>query len=487
MRRSFYICLLGVGLSFGGCNESVIDCMDHPAWCQNFSLQPLRAINRADQSARLSVRLDQAEGQPSSAEHADFRVSIEQAVSGMPAIGGGLVLPAPGALADGWEVPLARPLPELQTMKCGPAKLYLHARLRSQPKQTTLVPATDPDSASYQQHGVADFQIFDERPPTFRGKGQLSGDAPLSNLGLHSSGEQLYVYATLDQSAANFTRLGLGVLTAQTGGISNITFADITQFVGDTGPARLLMKKTPGMPTLCDQKAARLTACTQLTSVGDLLKNCFPAPADFSWCFPAKSVAADAQGTLLAAVDADGKLRVHNLSIDSGSRTLTAPEWTSGQYTNYRHVAIGDLDGDGVMDVLALRQNDSPLVLLREGQSFNQNKQALATRWAGEFAKNSQVKASDAVVTMGRVDRCRDRSDVRSDVLVASAGSVAVLTPQVDQTFVKKKLALEMFPEGSLITALLLADTDANGDADLLLVATWAPPDKQVVYVYAVP
>jgi len=479
MRRSFY--LLVVGLSFGGCDKPVIDCTDHPAWCQNFSLQPLRAINRADQSARLSVRLEQAEGQPSSTELADFRVSIEQTMSGMPAIGGGLVLPAPGVLADGWEVPLARPLPELQTMNCGPAKLYLHARLRSQPKQTALVPGTDPESASYQQHGVADFQIFDERLPTstLKAKSQVTGGAPLSNLGLHSSGGTLYLYATLDQSATNFTRLGLGVLTAQTGVISNISFADITQFVGDTGPARVLMKQMPGTPaTPCAKIAARLTACTQLTSVGDLsdMNNCFQAPADFSWCFPAKSVAADAQGTLLAAVDADGKLRVHNLSIDPVTKTLTAPEWTSGQYTGYRYVAIGDLDGDGVMDVLALRQNDSPLVLLREGQSFNQNKQTLATRWAGEFAKKSQVKALDAVVTMGHFG-CH----TRSDVLVAAGGSVVVLTPQADQTLVEGSLLLTALPSQSVITALLLADTDANGDADLLLVATQA---NQEVYVF---
>lgn len=472
-RHFFPFCL---GLLLCGCDETGIDCTDTPQWCSDFALMPLGTVNRVDASAKLSVRFATQNATPS--HESNFRVSIEQTPSGMAASGGGAELPAPSSLDGGWNVALASPLPGLKSMQCGPAKLYLHARLRSKPKQTSLVPGTDPTSANYQQHGVADFTVIDERPQPFQGRGQITGGAALSNIGLHS-GPPLYIYSTLEPSMVSFTQLGLGVLTPQTGMIAAAPPANITQFVGETALARLLVKQMPGSPP-CTGVGARLAACTQLTSAGDISDptKCFSAPSDFSWCFPAKSNAADASGSYFASVEASGTLHVFNTTINTAGKTLTFAEWTTGQYTGYRHVTIGDVDGDGLMDVLALRQGGQPLFLLREGQAFNQTKQTLAAQLAARLGDSAESSAGDAVAAIGSFDHC----DRRPDVLLASGGAVYALTQQADQSFVKKKLSLDQLPPSAEITALLLADTDANGAVDLLLVAV--KPDT--VYVYQV-
>lgn len=473
-RRRHSFAFLG-GLLLCGCDETAIDCTDTPQWCSDFMLMPLGTANRGDASAKLAVRFTTQNATPS--YETDFRVSVEQTSSGMSAIGGGAGLPSPSSLDSGWDVALANPLPDLKAMQCGPAKLYLHARLRSKPKQTSLVPGTDPTSANYQQHGVADFMVIDERPQPFQGKGQMTGGSALSNLGLHS-GPPLYIYSTQDEiPLVRLTSLGIGTLAQQANAISSVTPANGTQFVGETKDARLVIKQVPGAPP-CTGTGALLTACTQLTSASDLADamKCFSAASQFPWCFPAKSDAADVSGSYFASVESSGTLHVYNSTINAGAKSLMFSEWTTGQYTGYRYVTIGDVDGDGAMDVLALRQGGPPLVLLREGQSFNQTKQTLASQLAARLAANPEASAGDAVATIGSFDHC----DRRPDVLMASGGAVYALTQQADQSFVKKKLSLDQLPVSAEISALLLADTDANGAADLLLVAV--KPDMVFVY-----
>lgn len=194
---------------------------------------------------------------------------------------------------------------------------------------------------------------------------------------------------------------------------------------------------------------------------------------------PAKSAAADGQGTYIAGIDENGTLYVYTTTINTtAGNTLTATEL--GQYVGYRHVTIGDgdVDGNKTMDVLALRQGGQPLVLLREEQTFNQTKKTLAEQLAARLADHTEAKAADAVATIGSFDLC----DPRPDVLLASGGAVYALTQQADRSFVKQKLALDQLPASAKITALLLADTDKNGAADLLLVAV----EPDTVYVYQV-
>jgi hypothetical protein len=308
----------------------------------------------------------------------------------------------------------------------------------------------------------------------------MTGGAALSNLAFHDMGAQRYIFATLDEiPSTRPTQLGVGNLALQTDAIGSVTTAKNVQLVGETSPARLLLTPGPG-PMPCGAASAFLTACTQLMNANDTndVTKCFSAAAPFSWCFPAKSTAADSSGSYFTALDTSGSLRVYNLTINVGTKSLTSTEWTTGQYTGYRHVTIGDVDGDGSMDVLALRQGGQPVILLREGQSFNQTKQTVATQLAARLADNAEASAGDAVATIGSFDHC----DRRADVLLASGGAVYALTQQADQSFVKKKLTLDQLPASAEITALLLADTDANGAADLLLVAV--KPDT--VYVYQI-
>lgn len=468
-----------VGLLLCGCDETVIDCTDNAQWCNDFTLMPLGTVNRTDASTKLAVRFATQNATPS--HETNFRVSVEQMPSGMVAMGAGTGLASPSSLDSGWDVALANPLPDLKAMQCGPAKLYLHARLRSKPKQTMLVPSSDPTSANYQQHGVADFTIVDERPSPFQGKGQMTGGSALSNLGLHTSGSQSSIYATLDAvPLRTSTQLGVGLLAQQSNAIGSVTLANSFQFVGEAAPARLLLKQVAGPPP-CSGASVVLTACTQLATASDtadVANKCFSASSPFSWCFPSKSAAADGQGSYVSTIDAGGNLQVYNVTINTVGKSLIFTEWTTGQYTGYRHVTVGDVDGNDAMDVLALRQGAQPLLLLREGQNFNQTKQALATQLAARLANNAEASAGDAVATIGSFDHC----DRRPDVLLASGGAVYALIQQADQSFVKKKLSLDQLPASAEITALLLADTDANGAADLLLVAV--KPDT--VYVYQV-
>ncbi|HMU40554.1 MAG TPA: hypothetical protein PKE31_16210, partial [Pseudomonadota bacterium] len=119
-----------------------------------------------------------------------------------------------------------------------------------------------------------------------------------------------------------------------------------------------------------------------------------------------------------------------------------------------------------------------PLLLFRQSNTFNSSsdKQSQAILWAAQLNRHTEISASDAVATIGRF-ACH----TRPEVLVATAGTVSALTPQPDDTFTKTTLSLPGLPPGSTITALLLADTNADKAADLLLVA--AKPDT--IYVYS--
>lgn len=473
------------GLLLCGCDETASDCIDNEQWCKDFTLMPLGAVNRADSSGKLLVRFETANATPS--YETNFRVSIEQTPNGMTAMGSGTNLSPPSSLESGWDVTLAKPLPELGSLQCGAAKLYLHARVRGHSLQTPLVPGTDSTSANYRQHGVTEFTVVDERPVLFWGKGQMTGGSALSNLGLHNNGGSLYIYSTQDEAQFRFTSLGVGTLLAQQANpIVGVTAAENFQFIGETTAARLLIKKVPGV-SACPGTGSWLTACTQLTSANDPsdTTKCFPANMPFTWCFPAKSNAADASGSYFASVaanqdkDKDDILHIYNSTIDTGAKNLTFKEWMTGQYTGYRHVTIGDVDGDGAMDILALHQSGEPLILLREKKSFNEAKKSAAEELAKRLAEGStETSAGDAVATIGRFDRCARYPDI----LLASAGAVYALTQQMDQSFVKKKLSLDQFPSGAEITALLLTNTDANRNSDLLFVAI--KPD--IVYIYKV-
>jgi hypothetical protein len=203
-----------------------------------------------------------------------------------------------------------------------------------------------------------------------------------------------------------------------------------------------------------------------------------------AWCFPARSTAAafsDPAGGYFAAVDGPGILHVHNLSLNLAAKTLSTSEWTNpATFTGFFHVTLGDLDADGTQDLLALRQNLSPLLLFRQSNTFNSSspKQTLSQQWAARLDAHPQARASDAVAAIGPFDHC----DPGPDVLLASGGTVFVFPnpTQADPSFVKKPVSLPGLPPGSAITALLLADTNRDQAADLLLVAV--KPDS--IYLY---
>ena len=480
LRRQRCLALLG-GLLLVGCDSLESDCVENPQWCMDFSLQPLGLVNRADPSARLAVRIATENATKLSAAANNFWVSIEQAPTGLPRRDGRTELPTPSALDSGWDVALAKPLPELKELHCGPAKLYLHARLLKKPNQyEPWVPSTDLASTNYQQHGAADFTIFDQRQPQFQtpGMGKLQGGSGLLNLGLHN-GPPLAIYATQDEDSANNRpiSLGLGTLALPDTAISSPAAVLSTQFVGQTNHARLVLTLGNRISS-CGGNAAVLRACSELTTPSDVANDakCPQAAQPFPWCFPAKSTAADVAGTYFASIDSGGLLRVYGLDLTAADKKPTFSELKS--LPGYRHVSIGDIDGDGVMDVLALGQSMSPLVLLRDQAGFKTNTQSVvASRWETELAKHPAAMAADAVATIGSLDGCDDH---RPSVLLASNGAVYAFTQQQDRSLQKKQLVLQSLPTNAAITALLLADTDSDKTADLLLVAV--QPDTLYVY-----
>jgi len=492
LARSTTLGLWACWLSLG-CRAPGDDCVEHPQWCGDFSVVSLGAVNRADPLATVSVRVATNDATPSYETH--FRASFELTQTGRPPIGRGTDLPPPQPLPTGdtgWAVPLSRFFADPQTrlnLPCGPAKLYLHARLRSQPTSTPLTPSSDPDSATFQQHALTDLAISDDRPPTFlaptAGPAKLPGGASLSTLGLHP-GTPFTLYASLDQIlGTSQAQLGVGTLDLQTGALASVTTEKNYQFVGETSAARLLVKLAPSAGT-CGIASAFAAACAQLdtaTAVNDPAK-CFSSTAPLAWCFPARSTAAasvDPAGGYFAAVDGPGNLHVHNLSLNLAAKTLSTSEWTSLAFPGFFLVTSGDLDADGSHDLLALRQNLSPLLLFRQSNTFNSSsdKQTLSQEWAARLDAHPQARSSDAVAAIGPFDHC----DPGPDVLLASGGTVFVFPnpTQADPSFVKKPLSLPGLPPGSTITALLLADTNADKAADLLLVA--AKPDT--IYVYS--
>lgn len=468
-----YLCCLTLGLCLGSCDLPVADCGARPQWCQPLMLQALGTIGRASARPSLQVQLASPELTPPYETH--FRVSIEQSAdgAGSAAIGGGQDLLGPEP-AGGWSVDLASPLPEATSLRCGAANLYLHSRLLAGPIHTDLTPATDQASEKYLQHGMASFSIIDGLPMTFQGSGKLPGGTAISKLGLSKTMPPT-IFATL---AGGQTQLAVGTLTLKMmSAIAAPSTSRALQYVGEAGQLHLVAKPMSG-----NRCGFRLAACAELSSAsdaGDPQKCISGADTTGSWCFPAKSLATDDMGSYLASVGPAGYLSLHNLTIDK-DRGPTAQQLSKqGPYPNYRYVAVGNLDGDQVMDVLALGQPMTPLVLLREGTDFNNTpaKQASAARIAAELAKAStELQASDAVVALGHFAT----SSMRPGVMVASAGAVQVLQPLADSLYTKCSVSLEKLPPKSDITALHLADTNGDGKPDLLLVAV--RPDT--VYIY---
>ena len=352
-------------------------------------------------------------------------------------------------------------VPPPPILSCGSATLTLYARRYQTSPGTPLVP-DDPDSAHYVQHGTTDLQVVRE-PVTW--KPGASPEVPMSlagwtvtglDLGPPSSGSGVrdVLYATMRDSTNS--SVSPVIRRVSWPGPSSDPI-DARQFAGvdQDGNIALHFRYMDSMAdwVFCEPSDSKLMMCAAAT------------PA-FQGA-PPQSIAVDAKGKWLVSVDSRGTLRIQGYSYTPSTKAfqvqmpLALP--VGNPAPTFRQAVVGDLDLDGDADVLAWR--DSPLVLLLDKDKDNKPFSRLAdSERTTKFIKDLTTLVADSVIAISH-----EPCDRRPRLLVAAKNTVNAYVIGPDWTLGEPETVVTVTDP---ITALLRKDTDNDGVADRLIVAT---------------
>lgn len=445
------------------CSELESRCERNPQWCKPFELLPIsEPLNLLDPDHPISVRLATPDATPELTANSAYRVFVEQndKESVLPVVRLMTMLPSPEKIEAGWLlrpkdlVPLAESVSQ-PPLRCGSAKLTMYARRYQTSTGTPLVPG-DPDSANYVQHGTTDLQVVRE-PVT-------------------------WIQQAVDVSSAGWTVTGLDLGPPSLGsGLRDVLYATVQDLT--TVPTRIAKVYSGQFPSLVERSQRQLAGVEPLgnlaldfpssatagewrfctTSTLDSA-NCTPATGELNFSnAPPKSLAVDAQGKWLVSVDASGTLRIQGYSYAPATKTfqvLTPVLKMSSPM--YRQAVVGDLDLDGDADVLAW--GDSPLVLLQGTGSFSPPPADSAPVKVFLTALMQLAKDPGSVIAISR-----EPCDRRPRLLVAADKTVKTYVIGPDWSLGEPETVVMV---SDPITALLRRDTDGNGIADRLIVAT---------------
>jgi hypothetical protein len=460
--------------------ELVDRCDRNPQWCQPFELTPIREpLNLSAPANPISVRIATPDATPEPTAKSSYRVFVEQldSASALPDVRQMALLPSPEKIEAGWPlrpqdlVPLAESVPKL---RCGPATLTLYARRYQTSTGTPLVP-NDPDSANYVQHGSTNLQVVSE---------------PMTPVSWTQE-------SAVSVSIAGWTVTGLDLGPSSSGsGLRDVLYATMLSPpppAVDSHPAVFSGKLSEG--PFSEQKAIQLAG---VDPAGNIVLSFPGASRSGIWQFcnrppsfatgdclaatmsldRAKSIAVDAEGKWLVSVDSVSTLRIQGYSYTQSPKSFEVQEpklVTSSSM--YRQAVVGDLDGDGDADVLAW--GESPHLLLQGNGTFAAPPSDNPSLNKLMAALTKLAKASDSVIAISH-----EPCDRRPRLLVAAEKTVTAYVIGPDWTLGTPEPLVTLSAGTPPITALLRKDTDNDGIADRLIVATKPSSGQPQILVF---
>lgn len=315
---------------------------------------------------------------------------------------------------------------------------------------------------------------------------------PLRRVQLVGKGNSRTVWSTVDGSAAfqSNALITTSIDVTASGMLSTPSVAQDSHFariVGGAGPTDVRYEVPGGArdpePTVCSSKSAYLSACLATQTAP-----CAPQALLPGVCFPAIpggiALAPNGQEQVLAVTGVSSALQIFSVTT---ANAATAPMVTvkpkpSTATTQVRLVVFGDLDGEGDLDLLALRPNQPPAVLLASATNFTAAPLATLGQFRRPDSQSStpnlleSLEHPQAVAAFAHLNFC----GTGSDLLVANGSALYAIYAQDGLALVGKstqlaaKQLLELaVPAGSEITAI---DVTTEPDGSQLVLLAAKPP-----------
>jgi hypothetical protein len=420
-----------------GCNAGLCDFPQYAGYCdQHIGLEivkPSDTVDRVQATATLRVRVAAGDLSP---RETQFRVWVEGggvAQGSEPQLGPMLLGGGPVAIE------LGPVLPRPDAFSCGPATLYLHAGRTDTPLTVPgLTPAGDPDSQLFLEHGRADLQVVDFRPPLSQLSAQKAFNIVTSYTeysgivlrGSTSAGYTLISNKVLANSVPN-TGIAIAFTSPNTEISSEQTF---NQFVGDFSSSGTAMPPDRSLILRSDANGnSDVFSCPLLNKLPlpsenpqDPMQGCRAAVAPndkLGLDLKFRSLAMDSRGSYFAVVSNTGQLSVYSWEdANLAAKKLSIPQISGNSYTQ---VIIARVNADELMDIIAMRDNIEPLVLLRNANELT-FREDLATEksLADKVPPALSLRNTSTRIAMGNI-RCAPRGIL----MLGNQSQMAILIP----------------------------------------------------------